>query len=51
MADYENLLENVEQANISCDYIYLFSKLSFDEDLYQLSRQNPNIKLISLNDF
>lgn len=51
MEEYNNLLENVSQAEINVDYIYLFAKEGFSEEINQLSRQNPNIKLISLNDF
>ena len=51
MDEYNNLLENVSQAEISADYIYLFSKEGFKEEINQLSIENPNIKLISLNDF
>ena len=51
MEEYNNLLENVSQAEINADYIYLFAKEGFSEEINQLSRQNPNIKLISLNDF
>lgn len=48
---YENLLDNIKQANVGSDYIYLFSKDGFDEELNRISKNNPNIKLISLNDF
>ena len=48
---YDELIENISQANIGDDYIYLFSRDSFDDELNKISASNSNVKLISLNDF
>lgn len=40
----------VNLAGIGKDYIYLFSKETFDEELKAFAADNSNVKLISLND-
>ena len=47
---FEELMYNVNLAGIGKDYIYLFSKGSFDAELMAFAEQNSNISLISLSD-
>ncbi len=47
---FEELVYNVNLAGIGRDYIYLFSKGTFDDELVAYARENSNINLISLND-
>ncbi|MGN0327635.1 MAG: ATP-binding protein [Lachnospira sp.] len=47
---FEELMLNVELAGIGADYIYLFSKDTFDEELKNFAADNDNIKLISLKE-
>ncbi len=47
---FEELVYNVNLAGIGRDYIYLFSKGTFDEELTAYAKDNANINLISLND-
>jgi hypothetical protein len=44
------LVENVRLAHIGSDYIYLFSRNSFDDELRAYAREHENIRLISLNE-
>ncbi|MDD3239441.1 MAG: ATP-binding protein [Lachnospira sp.] len=47
---FEELMYQVNLAGIGKDYIYLFSKETFDEELKSFAAENTNVKLISLND-
>ncbi|MBQ4283157.1 MAG: ATP-binding protein, partial [Lachnospira sp.] len=47
---FEELVYNVNLAGIGRDYIYLFSKGTFDEELTAYAKDNDNIKLIGLID-
>lgn len=47
---FEELMYNVNLAGIGKDYIYLFSRGGFDEELTAFSKENSNITLIHLND-
>lgn len=47
---FEKLMYNVSQAGIGKDYIYLFSRNDFDEELRTFAAENSNVNLISLND-
>lgn len=49
-AMFEELMYQVNLAGIGKDYIYLFSKETFDEELKVFAAENTNVKLISLND-
>ena len=49
-SDFEELMYNISLAKIGKDYIYLFSKGSFDSELKEFAQENSNINLISLND-
>ena len=41
---------NVGLAGIGKDYIYLFSKNDFDDELKEFASENKNVNIISLND-
>ncbi len=47
---FEELVYNVNLAGIGRDYIYLFSKGTFDDELKTYAKDNENVNLISLND-
>jgi AAA+ ATPase superfamily predicted ATPase len=47
---FEELMYNINLAGIGKNYIYLFSKGTFDEELKIFAAENSNIKLISLSD-
>jgi hypothetical protein len=47
---FEEFMLNVNQAGIGKDYIYLFSKDTFDGELKNFAADNDNVKLISLKD-
>lgn len=47
---FEEFMLNVNQAGIGKDYIYLFSKDTFDGELKNFAVDNDNVKLISLKD-
>lgn len=47
---FEELMYNVNLAGIGKDYIYLFSKGSFDAELMAFAEDNKNVNLISLRD-
>lgn len=47
---FEELMVNVELAGIGSDYVYLFSKDTFDDELKKLAAENDYIRLISLKD-
>lgn len=47
---FEELMYQVSLAGIGKDYIYLFSKETFDEELKAFAAENSNVKLVSLND-
>lgn len=49
-AMFEELLLNINLAGIGKDYIYLFSRDSFDRELKMFAHDNDNVKLISLNE-
>lgn len=49
-AMFEELMYQVNLAGIGKDYIYLFSKETFDEELKAFAAENSNVKLVSLND-
>lgn len=49
-SDFEELMYNVGLAGIGKDYIYLFSKNDFDDELKEFASENKNVNLISLND-
>lgn len=49
-SDFEELMYNVGLAEIGKDYIYLFSKNDFDDELKEFANENKNVNLISLND-
>lgn len=46
---FEELMLNVRQAGIGNDYVYLFSKDSFDDELRNFAKDS-NVKLISLKE-
>lgn len=47
---FEELMYQVNLAGIGKDYIYLFSRGTFDRELTEFAKENLNVKLISLND-
>lgn len=47
---FEELMLNVSLADIGKDYIYLFSKGTFDSELTRFAADNDNISLISIED-
>lgn len=47
---FEELMLNVAQAGVGSDYIYLFSKDTFDDELRSFAKDNANVKLISLKE-
>lgn len=47
---FTELMDNVKLAHIGSDYIYLFSKNDFDDELKAYSSQHDNVRLVSLND-
>ena len=47
---FEELIYNVNLAEIGRDYIYLFSKGTFDQELTEYAKNSSNINLVSLND-
>ena len=47
---FEELMYNVNLAGIGKDYIYLFSKGSFDKELEMFAQENKNVNLVCLND-
>lgn len=47
---FEELMYNVGLAGIGNEYIYLFSRNDFDNELKEFAGENKNINLISLND-
>lgn len=47
---FEELMYNVNLAGIGKDYIYLFSRGSFDAELMAFAQENKNVNLISLSD-
>lgn len=47
---FEELMYNVSLANIGKDYIYLFSRGNFDEELTRFAEENKNITLIGIED-
>lgn len=47
---FEELMYNVNLAGIGKNYIYLFSKGTFDEELTMFAKENHNVKLIQLSD-
>lgn len=47
---FEELMLEVNLAGIGADYVYLFSRDSFDEELNAFAKDNQNIKLVSLKD-
>jgi AAA+ ATPase superfamily predicted ATPase len=49
-AMFEELMYNINLAGIGKDYIYLFSREDFDEEVKNFAAENPNVHLISLND-
>ena len=49
-SDFEELMYNVGLAGIGKDYIYLFSKNDFDDELKEFASENKNVNIISLND-
>lgn len=48
-AMFEDLLVNVSLAGIGRDYIYLFSKGTFDAELKGFAAQNTNVVLVEMN--
>lgn len=49
-ADYEKLLDSMKQARISANTIYMFSAKSFDKELVELSKTNPQIVLVDMKE-
>ncbi|MDO5402842.1 MAG: ATP-binding protein [Eubacteriales bacterium] len=47
---FEELMYQVNLAGIGKDYIYLFSRETFDEELKAFAADNSNVRLVSLND-
>ena len=47
---FEELMLCVNQAGVGKDYIYLFSKDTFDEELKAFAKDNKNVRLISLTE-
>ena len=47
---FEELMYNVSLADIGKDYIYLFSKGTFDEELSKFAEENDIVTLIGIND-
>lgn len=47
---FEELMYNVNLAGIGRDYIYLFSKGSFDEELTAFAKENDNVILVGIED-
>lgn len=47
---FEELMYNINLAGIGKDYIYLFSRGTFDAELTDFSKENKNVNLICLND-
>lgn len=47
---FEELMYNVSLAGIGKDYIYLFSKATFDEELTRFASENKNVMLIGIKD-
>lgn len=47
---FEELMYNVSLANIGKNYIYLFSKGTFDEELTKFAAENENVTLIGITD-
>jgi AAA+ ATPase superfamily predicted ATPase len=47
---FEELMYNVSLAGIGKDYIYLFSKGTFDEELTRFASENKNVMLIGIKD-
>ena len=48
MADFEALLNNIDQIGKEADYYYLFSKSGFTTELAAMARNMDNIKSIEL---
>lgn len=48
-AMFEELLVNIKLAGIGQDYIYLFSKGTFDAELKEFASNNDNIVLVEMN--
>ncbi|MBQ7076873.1 MAG: ATP-binding protein [Lachnospiraceae bacterium] len=47
---YEDLLNQIQEAKVNAEYIYLFSTKGFDARLTEIAAQNANIKLIDMNE-
>lgn len=47
---FEELMYNINLAGIGKDYIYLFSRGTFDEELTAFAQENENVRLIGLDD-
>ncbi|MGN0319180.1 MAG: ATP-binding protein [Lachnospira sp.] len=47
---FEELMLEVNLAGIAADYIYLFSKDTFDDEVLSFAEENDNVKLVSLKD-
>lgn len=47
---FEELMYNINLAGIGKDYIYLFSKGTFDEELTAFAQENENVRLICQKD-
>lgn len=47
---FEELMYNISLANIGKDYIYLFSKGTFDDELRKFAEENENVKLVGIDD-
>lgn len=48
--EYDRLLELTQEARVSPEYCYLFSKSGFSKQLRQLAEESKNIMLIALED-
>lgn len=47
---FEELMYNISLADIGKDYIYLFSKGTFDDELTKFAEENENLRLIGIDD-
>lgn len=47
---FEEFMYNINLAGIGKDYLYLFSRETFDQELMDFAEENKNVKLISLHD-
>lgn len=46
----EKIGQNLEEAKLSVEYVYLFSRSGFSEDLKKISENNDNLILVDIND-